>query len=353
MSPDDALLITAVGWCVIAILYLVAAILLHAKPDPQSIVVRYQPPDGISAAAAAYFLDGARADRALAVSLVSMAEKGAIKITQEDGMYVVGSCNDKVDLEPEERTLRTGFVPTGITSDALAEIYSAYCSELQGAVEPVYLSRHTFLVVALIVLSALAALPTAGPPLIHFLGHSHRGSFRLFLVAIVVAGVSSYWALLTATSLWHKLRTWLPSHEGHRLPLHLIDLTCFGMLALALVAFGTLGLLMDFTSSLALAAFLFLHLIGTVAMRAPTDAGRKLHCELEGYRRFLDAVERGQLNVLNDPELTPDKVQKNLAYALAVGVEHSWGEQLSIAITDLLAEGEEEKALEAVMASRR
>jgi len=353
MSPDQALLITVMGWCVVAGLYLACTALLHVKPDPQSIVVRYEPPPGVSAAAAAYFLDAARADRALAVSLVSMAEKGAIKITQEDGLYVVHSADAKAELEPEERTLRTNFVPTGITGDALAEIYTAYAEELKGAIEPEYLSRHMFLVVTLISLSAIAAGSVVIGPFLHFLGHSDRVNFRIFIFVTAVAGLSSYWSLLTATSLWHKLRTWLPSHEGQKLPLHFVDLTCFGMFLFAIGAFAGLGLFLNFTAAVTLAAFLLLHFIGVVALRAPTDAGRKLRCELEGYRRFLDAVERGQLNTLNDPELTPEKVQKNVPFALALGAEHAWAEQFSCAITNLLAEGEEEKVLAMLARSGR
>ena len=272
MSPDQALLITAMGWCVVAGLYLACAALFHIKPDPQSIVVRYEPPPGVSAAAAAYFLDAARADRALAVSLVSMAEKGAIKITQEADLYVVSSGNSKMEfeLEPEERTLRTNFVPTGVTGDALAEVYNAYAEELKGAIEPEYLSRHMFLVITLISLSAIAAGPVVVGPLLHFLGHSQRANFRTFIFVAAVAGLSSYWSLLTATSLWHKLRTWLPSHEGKKLPLHFVDLTCFGMFLFAIGAFAGLGLFLDFTAAVTLAAFLLLHFIGMVALRAPT-----------------------------------------------------------------------------------
>jgi len=73
---------------------------------------------------------------------------------------------------------------------------------------------------------------------------------------------------------------------------------------------------------LAIGVFYFL-------MKAATPRGRELMDRLEGFRLYLDVAERGDLNLRNPPERTPELFERYLPFALALGVEQAWAEQFA------------------------
>jgi uncharacterized membrane protein len=69
---------------------------------------------------------------------------------------------------------------------------------------------------------------------------------------------------------------------------------------------------------------LFHHLL-----KAPTRAGRQLLDRIDGFKMFLSAVDGPRLSTVAPPNKTPELFERFLPYALALGVEHAWGEQFS------------------------
>ena len=67
-------------------------------------------------------------------------------------------------------------------------------------------------------------------------------------------------------------------------------------------------------------------------MRAPTVAGRKLLDRIEGLRLYLGVAERDELARAKAPPMTIDEYQRLLPYALALDVERTWGDRLAAAI---------------------
>ena len=72
---------------------------------------------------------------------------------------------------------------------------------------------------------------------------------------------------------------------------------------------------------------LFLYLL-----RAPTDLGRKVMDDLEGLRLYLDTAELARLN-LQVPEITAEKFEELLPYAVALDVEKPWSEAFAAALS--------------------
>jgi uncharacterized membrane protein YgcG len=62
-------------------------------------------------------------------------------------------------------------------------------------------------------------------------------------------------------------------------------------------------------------------------MKAPTMTGRRLMDEIDGFRMYLSTAEQERLNLLHPPDRTPELFEKYLPYAMALDVEHEWGEQ--------------------------
>ncbi|MFP6657105.1 MAG: hypothetical protein VB853_02925, partial [Pirellulales bacterium] len=64
-------------------------------------------------------------------------------------------------------------------------------------------------------------------------------------------------------------------------------------------------------------------------LKQPTVEGKRVMDEIEGFRMYLGAVEKEYLGRLHPPEQTPELFEKNLPYALALGVEQAWAEKFS------------------------
>lgn len=58
--------------------------------------------------------------------------------------------------------------------------------------------------------------------------------------------------------------------------------------------------------------------------------------ELENFKEFLSRADSDRLNRENQPGETPAILEKYTAYAVALDVEHAWGEEFTGNILDLL-----------------
>ncbi|MEM9402515.1 MAG: DUF2207 domain-containing protein [Pseudomonadota bacterium] len=70
-------------------------------------------------------------------------------------------------------------------------------------------------------------------------------------------------------------------------------------------------------------------LVFAFIMRRPTIRGRKLLDELLGFRDYLDIAEKDEMNLRNPPQKTPQLFERYLPYALALGVDQTWGERFA------------------------
>jgi hypothetical protein len=62
-------------------------------------------------------------------------------------------------------------------------------------------------------------------------------------------------------------------------------------------------------------------------MRTPTEQGRKVLDEIEGFRLFLKEVDRFSLNRSDAPDEHVGLYEKYLPYAVALEVEQAWGDR--------------------------
>lgn len=67
--------------------------------------------------------------------------------------------------------------------------------------------------------------------------------------------------------------------------------------------------------------------------------GRKVMDYIEGYRRYLKAVDENRLNIMNPPERTIDLYEKNLAFAIALDCEVEWGKKFESIIETAIRDG--------------
>ncbi len=70
----------------------------------------------------------------------------------------------------------------------------------------------------------------------------------------------------------------------------------------------------------------------TWLIKAPTERGRAFMDETEGFRMYLSVAEKDQLNAVHEPDLTVERFEKLLPYAIALGVENQWGRKFENAL---------------------
>ena len=72
--------------------------------------------------------------------------------------------------------------------------------------------------------------------------------------------------------------------------------------------------------------------IAALAFRTPTAEGYRVLDQIADFRAFLADVDADRVNRVNLPDGPSPSADKNWAWALALGIEHSWGEQFAAAV---------------------
>ncbi len=92
-----------------------------------------------------------------------------------------------------------------------------------------------------------------------------------------------------------------------------------------------------------LAGLVFVNVMFTFLMPAPTEEGRKLRDHAEGLKRYLSVAEKEDLSRLempqaDAPELTPKRYELLLPFAMALDVESAWTDKFTRAVGQSVAE---------------
>jgi uncharacterized membrane protein YgcG len=78
-------------------------------------------------------------------------------------------------------------------------------------------------------------------------------------------------------------------------------------------------------------SFALLNGVFVYLMKAPTALGRPVMDQLEGFRMYLETAEKDRLN-MQAPELTTERFEALLPYAVALDVEKPWSEAFAAAL---------------------
>jgi uncharacterized membrane protein len=149
---------------------------------------------------------------------------------------------------------------------------------------------------------------------------------------VVAVGWASFKGLFAARGLWSKITSLgallflVPFAGGGIVAPALIFAQGGGSPALYVLA-GTAVLL-------GLINVVFYHLL-----RAPTQTGRQLLDQIEGFRLYLSTAEEERLKVLHPPEKTPELFERYLPYALALDCENEWNTKFAAVLAAAAAAG--------------
>jgi uncharacterized membrane protein YgcG len=342
LGPFAAVAATLIG----ALALLAGWLRVGRDPPGGAIYPQFDPPEGLSPAAARYVKRFGFDPRCLTAAIISMAVKGALEIVEQpsaslfrDREYVLEPLGWRNrGLSVGERGAYRKLFPGGssvtLTADktngarvdgARAELKSKLWDEHYGA----SFRRNTLYTVAGVALGVAAAIALIGVT-----ERWYVASLLQWGLAALAAGLLSHFAAF----LWFEisdLRRGV-SLEWRRLiklaPFAIfIGVTVFQFSAVVSVA--DIAGLIDPGILPAGAAFGVVAMLFHFLMAAPTKAGRALMDHLEGFELYMRTAEEDRLNLLNPPEHTPELFERLLPYAVALGVAHQW----SAKFADVLA----------------
>jgi hypothetical protein len=326
--------------------YAVATMVVHWSLKRNIGVTRYEPPQGISPGVAAYLMENGRCERAFTAALISLAAKGYLEIQQKKDWFVLEKLREPDGSLPldESIILTSIFFPPSIHTykfngrdyDSICKAYREFCGTVEGIADPGLISAHSIAwwcgqTISWAIIAVVAASLT-----INRGDGSSLASIAYMAFWILIGGSSLVAALRVWPATLRKLRSFLPGNKRPRRPLDLNDATPVILIAPILLGFSFLTYLTSLKFVLLAVALILMNFVFRHLLEAPTGAGRKVIAELENFKEFLSRADADRLNRENQPGETPAILEKYSAYAVALDVEHAWGEELTANLLELL-----------------
>jgi uncharacterized membrane protein YgcG len=324
---DNLLIIVAcVGAVVLAVYYLVMWVLVGRDPRRGVIIPRFEPPTGVSPAAARVLAKMGFDKTCFTSALLSLGAQGAIEIDKSRDDYVLrksgglgGGASSGERAVFNALLKRSSSVTLKQTnhkkiSDAIDALKSKLLTEHEGA----HFRRNRFY----LFVGVLISIATLG-----LMGLSASGEQAMGILFLSVW--LTIWTLGTGTLVYHALTLWRGVVFGDQR-------VASGMGALALSVFAipfvaaecvAIFMLVKLTSIWIIPALFvlgMLHVVFHHLLKQPTLKGRELMDEIDGLKMYLGTAEADELARETEPQRTLERYEKLLPYAIALGVEAGW-----------------------------
>jgi Predicted membrane protein (DUF2207) len=302
-------------------------------------MVRYEPPAGVSPAAAAYLVERGLNDKPVAVAIVNMAAKAYLRIGQRADDYVLVPGNTSVPLEAEEELIAKGLSARGASSVRLSDLRTLprisrqVRGLIESAVEPDLISPHFWCFIPGLTLSMWCFLAALVPEMQILWDSGSSGGIVLPALLSVAFLLST---VRTLPAMIYKIRSLMPGGAPYRMRFLKGDATAPCLLLAATAALAVMGWATSPEFALQFGSFAVVNVLGWMALRSPTAKGRVLLQQLSEFRMFLAAVDSDRLNRSNGLDAASPGAEKYWAWALALNVEHAWGEQFAAAVLNRL-----------------
>ncbi len=336
-ADNRTALVAAAGLIVLLAYYLLVWSAVGRDPAPGPIMVRYEPPQGLSPAGMRFLARMGFDQTTFAAATLNLAVKRFLTIRHDAGGYTLvrvpgAKLENIAGLAAEERVLARRLLDSAAEVDLSAANYKvvqaatkATRETLRAAEEKIYFLTNSRYVLPGLALSAAAlgaamfSLPGQQIAISAFMSVWLTGwSAGVFaLTAAAVAGWRKYFADGSSTAMLGAL---------------LISL--FGLPFWGGEIFGLYTLIHGGSAwfAILLAVLVGTNILFHYLLKAPTRAGRALLDQVEGFKQYFLAVERDPMQRLSEPEITPERFEKYLPYAVALGVEKAWSARFAAAL---------------------
>jgi hypothetical protein len=330
MPGNITLAITAV--VAVCAYYTFAWLLFGRDPKPGIVMASYDPPRSLSPAMLRYVWKEGFDDRTFWAGVLSLVAKGLATMHAGDGgatrLQPTEAANRKQSLPDEEQILldrllrgrsRKGIVITMLDSRTALAASDMAAALHQSAVGRWFQENRIF-VTGGVCLSTAALFAVAQPR-----RTEQWGVVLLALAMMAPAAFYLFFLAMRARDVFRSLRQQFDATLLWRSA----GILTFIISCTAGIVLGAVVLGVNFGwPIIAVAAFLtILNVLQLQWMKAPTQDGEKLRTEIEGFRLFLESVERLPMQQSEAPRDKAGLYEKYLPYAVALEVEQSWSDQ--------------------------
>ena len=296
------------------------------RDDVPVVVARFEPPQGMSPMQVGYLADGTVDDKDLTSMLFYWADKGLIKI-EEDEKKKDHYCFEKLgeigpDAPEMERYFFRSFFDCAkggkVREKDLSNFYEKMM-ETKAKVTAYYTGERRLVEtrseVARILILFLGLIPAMLASLTLTWDYLDFGT-------LVIGAAGFVYAVLEFAVLNEVLKRWYVMKH----PVAAVVAAYIPALFVIVVS----ALMCDFFVAGALqfvTVLLTVFILGTLAfvcaiIRKRSDYGQKVLEEVLGFREFLDKVEIDKLKMMIDSD--PEVYYRNLSYAIVLGLEKKW-----------------------------
>ena len=342
IAGNGGLIALALSLLASAVFYLYAWNRVGRDPPKGTIIPIFTPPPGLGPAGARYVTKQGMDDRGFAAAMVSLAVKGRLRIKDDDSGFSITRLNSAVregtPLTKAEQALYAAL-PSGTT--ALKQTNHQSVRAARRALEKALANEYE----GTVFLRNLgwfwkgAAVSIAGLVLSAFMLPAEDAIAGVF--AVVWAGI--WWGVILGIG-WASIKGLINNRGimakfGSILALlFMIPFVGAGLVGPVMFLAGAssprLSMLVGTAALLGLMNVVFFYLL-----RAPTEPGRKLLDQIDGFRMYLATAEEDRLNVLHPPEKTPELFERYLPYALALDCENEWNAKFATVLAAAAAAG--------------
>ncbi|HWL05455.1 MAG TPA: DUF2207 domain-containing protein [Xanthobacteraceae bacterium] len=327
------------GFLALLAYYLWAWNAVGRDPKRGTVIPLFHPPDGVSPALANYIANWGLSDiwRAFTAAALSLAVRGLLVFDDGDKSLTLRATGRQPDggsatLPAGERAIFDWVRAAGGSgtidrdnSASVAELVKDFRGHIAGENRNRFFRHNLGYFLAGLVLTALVVA------VIVKFGGLREAELALMFGAGFIGLFFGLFAIPLVGAIFGTAR------GGSRLR------SAFVLIFLAVFLFNAGGIFMIAGSTLAgvlsdnifpvalIAGFTALNGLFLYLLRAPTDIGRKMMDQLAGLRLYLETAESDRLN-MQAPEITADRFEALLPYAVALNVEKPWSDAFAAAL---------------------
>jgi hypothetical protein len=328
--------IALAGLVVVLAYYLVVWQRVGKDPEGGAIMPLYQPPQGFSPASTR-FIAGMSYDKScFTAALVNLAVKGAIEIDQTDDKdYLLRRLTNEFEASAGEQAIidtlfagRSEVVLERGQHTLLGKALKQHETSLREDYEKVYfMTNRRFFMPGILLSLATIALSLMQ------IGHEEVVSSTLTV---------GFFLLIPFVILLITYRRYIRRKKQFSLKSMIMQLAVSGLFfsfaGKALADKADLIGMIAWPVLVSIYLLIAANLLFEQWLKAPTLAGRKLLDQIEGLKLYLGVAEADELALKGRPRMSTDIYERLLPYAIALGLDHSWSQQLDRAVAAGLVE---------------
>ena len=318
----------AAGYTALVLFYYGAVWWLVGRDRRGHIVSQYEPPEALSPPALRYLRRTAFDNKTLVSAVLDVAAHGCATISAEYGRFVLTRTDKKLDRLPREeqafagRLLKDEFIDfSEDNGEHIRECAETLKIAITSEVDRRFLKTNGEYVILGAAITAFVAID---------LVRSTPGGMQLLHMVVIMA-VGALIAM-GASALDLGAVEDDDKKRSRTSPVSVIT-------ALAVVMLSGVSWISVQRASwvlVAIAVMIGINLLFQWLLKAPTQAGRKLRDEVEGFRDFLSTVELEKFRTLYPRENVPETIDRFFPYAYALDLEHEWNERFGTAVRDAI-----------------